>query len=223
MLALDTLALGPSAQETSSASRPFFAGQYPSATTATPVEIWTTCRTPGTAFALVASKRATLPPNTGQRAMTATSIPGTLTSIPNWALPSTLGGVSRRRTRVPRIFQSFGSLSGTSAGVGSAAAFSTSLPYVRRRLLGVWITAPFSARHSALSTLHVCAAAATSSSRAAAPALRTRVNAARTLVLPPVPCMPNMGFVYALSAVQNSILILDQYAPRASARSIASG
>src|SRR3989441_4525189 len=91
-----------------------------------------------------------------------------------------------------------------------------------RRLLGVWITAPFSARHSALSTFHVCAAAATSSSRAAAPALRSGVNAARTLVLPPVPCIPNMGFVYALSAGANSILILDQSASSSSARSIGS-
>ena len=93
---------------------------------------------------------------------------------------------------------------------------------MRRRLLGVWITAPFSARHSALSTFHVCAAAATSSSRAAAPALRSGVNAARTLVLPPVPCIPNMGFVYALSAGANSILILDQSASSSSARSIGS-
>src|SRR5438445_2384697 len=91
-----------------------------------------------------------------------------------------------------------------------------------RRLLGVWITAPFSARHSALSTLHVCAAAVTRSSRAAAPALRSGVNAARTLVLPPVPCMPNMGFVYALSAGANSILILDQSASSSSARSMGS-
>src|SRR5881296_3846950 len=222
MLALETLAFAPSSQETSSASRPFFAGQYPSATTATPLEIWTTCRTPGTAFAFVASKRATLPPNTGQRAITATSIPGTFTSIPNWALPSTLGGVSRRRTRVPRIFQSFASLSGTSAGAGSAAALAASFPYVRRRLLGVWITAPFSARHAALSTPQVSAAALTSISRAAAPALRSGVNAARTLVLPPVPCMPNIGLMYALSAGADSMRIFDQSASSSSASSIGS-
>src|SRR5256886_13580274 len=71
------------------------------------------CLTPGTAFALVASKLFTLPPKTGERATTATSKPGAFTSIPNCALPSTLGGVSSRFTRVPRIFQSFGSLSGT--------------------------------------------------------------------------------------------------------------
>src|SRR6266540_236672 len=72
MPALVSCAFGPSSQVISSASRPFFAGQYPSATTATPEEIWTTWRTPGTAFAFVASKLATLPPMAGQRATTAT-------------------------------------------------------------------------------------------------------------------------------------------------------
>ena len=95
---------------------------------ATPVEICTTCFTPGTAFALVASKLFTLPPKTGERATTATSKPGVFTSIPNCALPSTLGGVSSRFTRVPRIFQSFGSLSGTSWGRGTVAALATSFP-----------------------------------------------------------------------------------------------
>ena len=131
MLALETCALAPSSQVTSSASRPFLAAQYPSATTAIPVETCTTCRTPGTAFALVASNVPTFPPNTGERAITATSIPGVLTSMPNWALPSTLGGVSSRLTRVPRIFHSSGFLRGTSAGTEAGetvAAFATSFP-----------------------------------------------------------------------------------------------
>src|SRR5438874_10988540 len=67
---------------------------------ATPVEICTTCFTPGTAFALVASKLFTLPPKTGERATTATSKPGVFTSIPNCALPSTLGGVRSEERRV---------------------------------------------------------------------------------------------------------------------------
>src|SRR5690349_4773621 len=42
------------------------------------------------------------------------------------------------------------------------------------------------------------------------------------LVLPPVPCMPNIGLMYALSAGANSILIFDQSASSSSARSIGS-
>ena len=52
--------------------------------------------TPLTAFAFVASKRLTLPPNTGQRATTAYSMPGTRTSMPKAPLPSTLPGMSAR-------------------------------------------------------------------------------------------------------------------------------
>src|SRR5437762_10646889 len=91
-----------------------------------------------------------MPPNTGHRSIDAISIPGTLTSIPNTALPSTFTGVSSRGVRVPSRRKSFGSLSGTSVGTGSLAARAASLPYVSRRLVGVWITAPCSARHGAI-------------------------------------------------------------------------
>src|SRR5205814_2239645 len=77
MLALETCALAPSSQVTSSASRPFLAAQYPSATTAIPVETCTTCRTPGTAFALVASNVPTFPPNSGEE-----QLPGRGTRLP---------------------------------------------------------------------------------------------------------------------------------------------
>ena len=54
-----------------------------SATTATPLVTWTTCLTPGTAFAAVASNALTLPPaTTGHFSIDATSMPGTFTSIP---------------------------------------------------------------------------------------------------------------------------------------------
>src|SRR5215472_9691147 len=65
---------------TSKALRPWMAAQELSARTATPpvveaprplVLISKTSRTPGTAFALAASKEATLPSKTGQRAITA--------------------------------------------------------------------------------------------------------------------------------------------------------
>ena len=75
--------------------------QVLSATTATPLEIWTTLFTPATAFDRAASKLLTLPPNTGQRATTAYTIPGSRTSMLNCALPSTLGGVSKRFTGLP--------------------------------------------------------------------------------------------------------------------------
>jgi len=146
----------------------------------------TTARTPGTALALVASYDLSVPPNTGQRSIDATSMPGTFTSMPNTALPSTLAGVSSRGTRVPSRRKSFGSLRGGSFGTGSCAAFATSLPYVRRRLLELCTTAPRSARHAARSTFHVDAAASISISRAAAPALRSGSHEVRIAVLPPV-------------------------------------
>ena len=74
---------GPSSHSTLSALRPWSAVQKPSATTATPLVTWTTCLTPGTALAAVASKAFTLPPaTTGHFSIEATSMPGTLTSIP---------------------------------------------------------------------------------------------------------------------------------------------
>ena len=81
----------------------------------------TTLRTPGTAFASVASNDFTLPPKTGGRATTAVSRPGNCTSMPNCARPVIFSGVSRRLVGFPMIFQSFGSLSGTVFGAGSFA------------------------------------------------------------------------------------------------------
>ncbi|MEJ0047500.1 MAG: hypothetical protein WDN04_16320 [Rhodospirillales bacterium] len=109
-------------------SRAFFACQKLSATTATPSAICTTCFTPGMALALVASKLTTLPPMTGHCASDAYSMPGSLTSIPNPAVPFTFHGVSRRLVALPMIFQSPGSLSFTSFGTGCFAAASASLP-----------------------------------------------------------------------------------------------
>ena len=93
-------ASGPKSQTTSSARGARIAAQVDSATTATPpadfaaafAGISNTSRTPRTALARVASKLFGLPPNTGQRAITAYSIPGTRTSRPNPALPSTFAG-----------------------------------------------------------------------------------------------------------------------------------
>src|SRR6185437_6397205 len=64
-------AFGPSSHLISSAFAPANAVHVLSAITATPFEIFTAPFTPGMAFAFVASKLTTLPPNTGERAMAA--------------------------------------------------------------------------------------------------------------------------------------------------------
>src|SRR4029078_8172255 len=70
MAALLWLAFGPSSHLMSRTLRPCMADQVLSAITAMPFEIWTASLTPGTSLVLVASKLATLPPNTGQRVST---------------------------------------------------------------------------------------------------------------------------------------------------------
>ena len=118
----------PSFHFTTSASRPFKAVQYPSASTATPCGIRTTCFTPGMAFAAASSTDTIVAPGTGACTMTAVSSPGTLTSMPNPALPSTLAGVSMRVRPLPRIRKSFGSLRLGCCGTGSFEAAATSSP-----------------------------------------------------------------------------------------------
>src|ERR1700730_4057048 len=97
---LDSSAFGPSSQVTFRSLRPAMAAQELLARTTTPPEVNApsptasmviTSRTPGTALVLVASNLATLPPNTGQRAMTAYSMPGMRESMPNFAAPVDFG------------------------------------------------------------------------------------------------------------------------------------
>ena len=57
-----------------------------------------------------------------------TAMPGTLTSMPNTAVPSTFDGVSSRRGEVPIRVNCAWSFSGTSTGIGSLAAASASAP-----------------------------------------------------------------------------------------------
>src|SRR5438874_5114737 len=80
--ALVSEAMAPSSHVTLSARRPCSADQKLVATTATPLLTCTTCLTPGTAFAAVASRDCTLPLKTGQRSIEAMSMPGTFTSMP---------------------------------------------------------------------------------------------------------------------------------------------
>src|SRR5688572_4153300 len=58
-------ALGPGSHRTLTASRALRACHHESATTATPVDVCRTWRTPGIVFAASASKLFTLPPSTG--------------------------------------------------------------------------------------------------------------------------------------------------------------
>ena len=115
-------AVAPSSHSIFRAFFPWNAAHVFSATTATPLEIWTTRCTPRTARAGAASKLFTRPPNTGQRATAAYTMPGTRTSQPKTAWPLTLSGVSTRGIRFPRMRNSEGALSGGSAGTGSVAA-----------------------------------------------------------------------------------------------------
>ena len=83
IVALDTLAFGPSSQTMGSASSAVLACHHVSATTATAESpTGTTCRTPGMPLTLAASKLFTLPPNTGQSLIAALSIPGSFRSNP---------------------------------------------------------------------------------------------------------------------------------------------
>src|SRR5260370_36014669 len=89
------------------------------------------------------------------------------------ALPVTLSCESSRLTPLPMIFQSFGSLSLTSAGGSILAAASATLPKVVVRPDGLWVMTLFDALHSAAGTFHSLAAAWLNDSGATAPPLRT--------------------------------------------------
>src|SRR6516162_3679287 len=104
--------------------------------------------------------------------------------------PVTLGGVSSRLSGLPAIFQSFGSLSGTSFGGLIFAAASATLPNVVVRPDGLWVITLLAALHSAAGTFHSLAAAAINMVRAVAPPLRTYSFDSRMPRLPAVNCGP---------------------------------
>src|SRR5579859_1800739 len=99
--------------------------------------------------------------------------------------------MSKRAGEVPISFQSFGSLSFGSFGTSSFEAAAAILPYVVLFPDGCEITL-LAALHSAAGTSHCFAAAATSISRALAPALRRYSCDSRMPRLPPVDIDPNM-------------------------------
>ena len=148
IVALETLAFGPSSHAMGSASRAVLASHHVSATTATADSpTGSTCRTPGMPLTLAASKPFTLPPKTGQSLIAALRIPGSLRSAPYTCAPVSLAIVSRRFTDLPISFQSFGSLSGASAGGVSLAAASATLPYLVVRPVGLWVITLLAALH----------------------------------------------------------------------------
>ncbi len=130
MSTLLSVAFGPSSHWTAAAASPFLAAPIWSATTATASSIRTTWRTPLTARAAASFTDFTLPPNTGEMAIAAIPMPGSLVSMPYCARPLTLSGVSNRLAGVPINAKLFGSLSATlsGAGTGRAAAASASSP-----------------------------------------------------------------------------------------------
>ena len=131
IVALDTLAPGPSSQTTGSASSAVLACHQVSATTATAVPPTSrTFFTPFMPLTLAASKLTTLPPRTGQALIAAFSMPGSWVSIEYFCLPVSLSRVSSRASGLPAIFQDFGSLSLMLFGSGGSilAAASATLP-----------------------------------------------------------------------------------------------
>src|SRR2546425_3199234 len=80
--------------------------------------------------------------------------------------------MSMRLTDLPISFQSLESFSFTSFGGSSLDAASATFPKLSLRLLGPCVMKLLDAEHSDAGTLHCCAAAAISISRAVAPALR---------------------------------------------------
>ena len=101
--ALSRCALPPGSHVIFKASRARSACQKCSATITTPPSVRMTLRTPGIASAATESSASTLPPSTGLCASAAYNSPGSLTSIPNSALPSTLLAESIRNRGLPMI------------------------------------------------------------------------------------------------------------------------
>jgi hypothetical protein len=107
--------------------------------------------------------------------------------------------VSKRVRARPICEKALGALTVASAGAGSAAAAVASWPYVRRSP-SPRTMAPFSARSSLAATPQCSAAAVMRRWRASAPARRSLSQPSRTLVLPPVTCVPSSVFVYCSPA-----------------------
>src|SRR5437773_2705149 len=109
------------------------------------------------------------------------------------------------------IFQSFESLSVTSAGGVSFAAASATLPYVVVRPEALWVITLLAAVHSEAGTPQALAAAWTSITRAVAPPFRTYSFDSRIPRLPPVEKLPHTRLRATLwPGVGYSVVTFDQ-------------
>src|SRR5262249_11835884 len=119
--------------------------------------------------------------------------------------------VSRRLTPLPAIFQSFGSLSGTSFGGSILAAASAPLPYGVGRPESACVITLLDVLPSDTGTFQSLAAACLSISRAAAPPLRTYSCEVRMPRLPPVEKSPHTRLRATLwPGVGYSVVTFDQ-------------
>jgi hypothetical protein len=100
-LSVLALAKGPLSYSTDKAALPWNAAHELSATTAMPRGTRTTSTTPLTFFAFDASNDLTVAPKIGGNNIEANFIPGTRTSMPYFAVPLTLSGVSMRLFTLP--------------------------------------------------------------------------------------------------------------------------
>src|ERR1700681_1374855 len=91
-----------------------------------------------------------------------------------------------RRWDLPMILNSPGDFSFGSSGIGRVAADSATSPYLSTRPVDECRILPSFVEHSSGCAPQVCAAAATSMDRAAAPACRRGVQNPRIEVDPPV-------------------------------------
>ena len=144
------------------------------------------------ACAAAVSTADTLPPSTGLWASAAYKRPGSFTSMPNSALPSTLPAESSLACGVPMIRKLSLGLSCTSFGTGNRAAAAATDPKVDVLPSGPMMS-PFCARQALGSTRQRSAAAAISMVRACAPAVRNLSQDSWMLLLVPVTWPPLPG------------------------------
>src|SRR6266568_311053 len=167
MLSVDAPPFGPASHSIARSLSMRFARHQLSATTATASSSFTTLMRPRSPLIRSSATVTSLPRNTGHCAIAAYAMPGSCTSIPKRGFPLTLSGMSKRCAALPIRFHSLGSFSFTSFGGSSFEAACATWPKRSFLFDGVCVITPFSASHSDAGTFHLCAAAATSISRAA--------------------------------------------------------
>src|SRR5260221_7145392 len=113
----------------------------------------------------------------------------------------------------PISSESWGSFSFTSFGGSSLDAASATFPKLSLRLLGVCVIKLFDAVHSDAGTLHSCAAAAISISRAVAPALRRYSWELRMVRLPTAAISPQtrLRFTFAFAEAYSIFTLLQSH------------